>query len=159
MRVNASKYASVYFSESGLFNGLQPIQIRKFSDLKLSIACVLSGNSRTPRRRPSRSDAKHRVSKAGPARKLVGASWSALRGRRAVPLRTRWFGAAAKKVLHLKADLIYPRWQLVSHCPVSPCPSGDLQFIAQISVLANMGVLIFDSRPAYCKSDDRSSLR
>jgi hypothetical protein len=30
MRVNVSKFASVYFSKSGLFNGLQPIQTKIF---------------------------------------------------------------------------------------------------------------------------------
>jgi hypothetical protein len=30
MKVNESKIAFIYFSESGLFNGLRPIQIKKF---------------------------------------------------------------------------------------------------------------------------------
>jgi hypothetical protein len=104
---------------------------------------------------PQGSDAKHRVSKA--LVQLVTPFARAGAPFEAAARRFR-FGVA-KKVLHLKADLIYPRWQLVSHCPVSPCPSGDLQLIARISVFANIGVLIFDSRPAYCISDDRSSLR
>src|ERR1700728_624636 len=158
-------FTSVYFSESGLFNGLQPVQIRKSSELKLSISHVLSGNNRTPRLRASRSDAKHRVSKASPPRNLVPASLNTSSTGSGNPTRTASLRLEVRGRLKLSRNCSVSRpissilgRQLVSHCLASRV-HGDLQFISRISDCANMSLLILISgrRTAYLTIGRRSA--
>jgi hypothetical protein len=90
MKANFLSFPFIYFSESELFNRLQPIQIKKTFPISNQIAHVVTVN--------------------------------------------------------------------YSHVRVGG-PGGDLQFIARISIFANMKALIFDSRPADRRSEGRSSLR